>query len=309
MYPAHYDGGKGSLARGNQRVPGDIGWDEIGNWAGDIVRFAASRFATIIIILILSVIALRLLRSLVQRIVKQVLESRQGSSREINQRAATLAALVESTGRYVILFIAALMILGTFGISLAPLIASAGIAGIAVAFGAQSLISDTFNGFFILLEGQFGVGDFIRVEGIEGTVEEMSLRRTVIRSLDGAMITIPNSEIRIVENLSKGWSRAVIEIAVAPDAEERQVMEVLTEILGDVHEDPEFAEVVVAPANILGLVAVEPNQLIFRAFIRTRAQQQFALQRELQRRVRARLIEESVPMPPRTIDVLAGSQP
>ena len=209
-------------------MPGDIGWDDIGGWLIDVLGFAASRFASIIVIVIISVIALRLLRTLVQRIVKQVLESRQGSSQEINQRATTLAALVESTGRYVILFIATLMVLGTFGISLAPLIASAGIAGIAVAFGAQSLIADTFNGFFILLEGQFGVGDFIRVEGMEGTVEEMSMRRTVIRSLDGAMITIPNSDIRIVENLSKDWSRAVLDIAVAPDADdEDRVMEIL----------------------------------------------------------------------------------
>ena len=97
---------------------------------------------------------------------------------------------------------------------------------------------------------QFAVGDFIRVGGQSGTVEEMSLRRTVIRSADGAAITIPNSEIRTVENLSKDWSRAVVEVAVAPEANERRVMEILTEMLGDIHEDPEFADDIVEPANV-----------------------------------------------------------
>ena len=287
---------------------GDIGWDDMVDWGGELLSVAASRLASVAVVIVVTFIALRLLRSLVQRVVRQVLESREGSSREVRQRASTLAALVESTGRYVIFFIAAITILGTLGISLAPVLASAGIAGIAVAFGAQSLIADTFNGFFILLEGQFGVGDFIRVGGQSGTVEELSLRRTVIRSMDGAAITIPNSEIRTVENLSKGWSRAIIEIAVAPDADERRVMEIFTEMLGNVHEDEEFSANIVEPANILGMTSVEPNRLVFRAFIKTLPLEQFTVARELQRRIRERLIAEDIPLPPRTIDVFTGAQ-
>ncbi len=287
---------------------GDFGWDNIVDWSGDVVSYATSRLLAVAIVVVVTIVSLRLLRSLVQRIVKQVLASREGSSREVNQRATTLAALVESTGRYLIFFIAALTILGTLGISLAPVLASAGIAGIAVAFGAQSLIADTFNGFFILLEGQFGVGDFIRVGGLSGTVEEMSMRRTVIRSMDGAAVTIPNSEIRTVENLSKGWSRAVVEVSVAPEADERKVMEIFTDMLDDIHEDPEFEDKIVEPANILGMTAVEPNRLVFRAFIKTQPMEQFALGRELQRRIRERLLAEGVPLPPRTLDILSGPQ-
>lgn len=290
-------------------VIGDIGWNEITDWGANFASYAASRLVSIIVIVVITVIALRLLRSLVQRVVKQVLESREGRSREVSQRATTLAALVESTGRYLIFFVATLTILGTLGISLAPILASAGIAGIAVAFGAQSLIADTFNGFFILLEGQFAVGDFIRVGGQSGTVEELSLRRTVIRSMDGAAVTIPNSEIRTVENLSKGWSRAIIELSVAPDADERKVMDVFTDMLGTIHEDPEFEDKIVEPANILGMTAVEPNRLVFRAFVKTQPMEQYAIQRELQRRLRERMIAEGIPLPPRTIDILAGQQP
>jgi len=289
-------------------VIGDIGWDEFVDWGGDFLSFAASRLVSTLIIIVITFIALRLLRSLVQHVVKQVLESREGRSREVSQRATTLAALVESTGRYLIFFIATLTILGTLGISLAPILASAGIAGIAIAFGAQSLIADTFNGFFILMEGQFAVGDFIRVGSHSGTVEELSLRRTVIRSMDGAAITIPNSEIRTVENLSKGWSRAVVEAMVAPEADESRVMEIFTEMLENIHEDPEFSDRIVEPANILGMTAVEPNRLVFRAFIKTQPLDQWAISRELQRRIRQRLIAEGIPLPPRTIDVFSGAQ-
>ncbi|CAN5689029.1 mechanosensitive ion channel family protein [soil metagenome] len=286
----------------------DIGWNEIMDWGGDFLRVAAPRLVSIAIVVVVTVIALRILRSLVRHVIRQVLESREGTSREVTQRASTLAALVESTGRYVIFFIAVITILGTLGISLAPLLASAGIAGIAIAFGAQSLIADTFNGFFILMEGQFAVGDFIRVGSHSGTVEELSLRRTVIRSMEGAAITIPNSEIRTVENLSKGWSRAVIEAMVAPEADERRVMEIFRETLENIHEDPEFANRIVEPANILGMTAVEPNRLVFRAFVKTQPMEQFAIARELQRRVRERLIAEGIPLPPRTIDIVGGNQ-
>jgi moderate conductance mechanosensitive channel len=289
-------------------VIGDVGWDEISDWGGEFLSVAATRLASIAVIIVITLIALRVLRSLVRRVVQQVLESREGSSREVKQRASTLAALVESTGRYVIFFIAIITVLGTLGISLTPLLASAGIAGIAIAFGAQSLIADTFNGFFILMEGQFAVGDFIRVGGQSGTVEELSLRRTVLRSMDGAAITIPNSEIRTVENLSKGWSRAIVEVAVAPDADERRVLEIFKEILENVHEDPEFAERIVEPANILGMTAVEPNRLVFRAFIKTTPMDQWGISRELQRRIRERFIEEGIPLPPRTIDIVGGKQ-
>jgi small conductance mechanosensitive channel len=128
----------------------------------------------------------------------------------------------------------------------------------------------------------------------------------VLRSMDGAAITIPNSEIRTVENLSKGWSRAIIEAVVAPEADEQQVMAIMRELLEGIEEDPEFEGKILEPANILGMTSVEPNRLVFRAFLKTLPLEQWSIQRELQRRLRARLIEEGVPLPPRTIDVLAG---
>ncbi|HLT19409.1 MAG TPA: mechanosensitive ion channel family protein [Thermomicrobiales bacterium] len=288
------------------RVAG-IGWDDILNWLVDFLANAASRLFAIAVVIVVTLVALRLLRSMVQRVFLRAIESREGTSREATQRATTLAALVESTGRYIILFIAIITILGTLGISLAPVLASAGIAGIAVAFGAQSLIADTFNGFFILLEGQFAVGDFVRVGTHEGTVEELSLRRTVLRSTDGAAITIPNSQIRTVENLSKGWSRAIVEVAVAPEADEKQVLEVLHEVLGGIERDEELGSKILEAPNILGLTSVEPNRLVFRAFVKTAPMEQWGVARELQRRIRERFIQVGVPLPPRTIDIVSGS--
>ncbi|MEZ4569578.1 MAG: mechanosensitive ion channel [Thermomicrobiales bacterium] len=119
---------------------------------------------------------------------------------------------------------------------------------------------------------------------------------------------IPNSEIRTVENLSKGWSRAVVEAMVAPEADERRVMEIFREMLENIHEDPEFEDRIVEPANILGMTAVEPNRLVFRAFIKTEPMAQFAIGRELQRRIRERLIAEDIPLPPRTIDIVGAGK-
>lgn len=278
--------------------------DAILDWLGGV----AGRLIVITIIIVVTIVLLRLLRSFIQRVIKQVLESREGTSRELSQRAATLSGIIESTGRAFIVFIAGLMILDNIGISLAPLLASAGIAGLAIAFGAQSLIKDTFNGFFILLEGQFGVGDFIRINEMSGTVEELSLRRTVMRSVDGAAITVPNGEIRMVENLSKGWSRAVIDVDVAPDADPQQVVRIFEEVLEAAQSDPELAGRILEPPDVLGMTGVEANRLTFRAFVKTQPLEQWSIQRELRNRIRDRLIDDGVPLPPRTIDVVSGVQ-
>lgn len=274
----------------------------------DWLASVAGRLIAIAVIIVATMILLRLLKGFIKSIIKQVLESREGTSRDLSQRAATLAAIIESTGRAVIVFIAVLMILDNIGFSLAPLLASAGIAGLAIAFGAQSLIRDTFNGFFILLEGQFGVGDFIRINGMSGTVEELSLRRTVMRSMDGAAITVPNGEIRMVENLSKGWSRAVIDVDVGPDADPEQVIRIFNEVLEAAQSDPEFSDRILEPPNVLGMTGVEANRLTFRAFVKTQPLEQWTIQRELRNRIRDQLIKEGVPLPPLTLDIVSGVQ-
>lgn len=274
----------------------------VGDWAVD----TAGLLVTIAAVVLVALVAMRLLRLFAQGMVERVMSSREGTSRELRQRAETLADIIRSTGYFIILVLAFLIILDNIGISLAPLLASAGIAGLAIAFGAQRLIADTFNGFFILLEGQFGIGDFVRVGSVSGTVEEFSLRRTVLRSADGAAITVPNSEIRIAENLSKGWSRAVIDVAVAPDADEAAVLAVFHEVLDDAMDDPDFGERIMEPPTILGMTSVEASRLVFRAMIKTLPMEQWAVQREYTRRLRAGLLKAGVPLPPRAIDLLSG---
>lgn len=279
--------------------------EEVGIAALDWLSGATTRIITIAAIVIVTYLLLRLLRSLVQRVVQEILESREGSSRELNQRASTLAGIIETSGRYVIIFIATLTVLSNLGINLRAVLASAGIVGIAIAFGAQSLVRDMFQGFFILLEGQYAVGDWVEIGEVAGTVEELSLRRTVLRSVDGASVTVPNGDIRVVENLSKGWSRAVIDISVAPEADEHEVIAVLHDVLDDVQSDPEIGSKILEPPTILGMTAVEANQITFRAFVKTEPLEQWAIERELRRRIRIALIERGVPLPPRTIDILS----
>lgn len=277
--------------------------DAVLDWLSDATDFLIS----LAVIIVVAFIAMRLLRILVQRVIQRVMASREGSSRELRQRAETLGSIIESTGRFFIIFIAALTILTNIGISLGPLIASAGIAGLAIAFGAQTLISDTFNGFFILLEGQFAIGDYVTVGSVGGTVEAFSLRRTVLRSADGAAVTVPNSEIRIVSNLSKGWSRATVDIAVAPNANGADVLRIFQDVLDEAMEDPDLKDKILEPPTMLGLNTVEANQITFRALVNTKPLEQWGVERELTRRVRERLLAADIPLPPRTIDIITGA--
>lgn len=268
----------------------------------------SGQLITIGLIVLVAVLFLRFLNRAVTGITTRVVSSQRGSDRLVQQRAHTLASMVVSTGRLVILFVAGLTILGTIGISIAPLIASAGIAGLAIAFGAQSLIRDMFTGFFILLEDQYGVGDFVRLGGSSGTVEELSLRRTVLRSAEGAAVIIPNGEVRMVENLSKGWSQAIIELAVAPTADNEQVLAAFHAVLDPIRQDPKLGTKIIDAPTILGMTAVTNNMLTYRALVKTEPLEQWLVERELRRRVREALIERGVPMPPPTIDALAGNE-
>jgi moderate conductance mechanosensitive channel len=249
------------------------------------------------VIVVITFVILRLLRSTVQKFVRRVLERRDQPPRDLTQKAQTLANVIESTGRLIILIIASMMVLTNLGLDIAPLIASAGIAGLAIGLGAQSLIRDMVNGFLILFENQYAVGDVITVDPNTGTVEELNLRRTVLRSINGAAIVIPNGEVKVVQNLSKGWSRAIIDISLAPHADDEQVMAILHDVFDGIENDEEFAPRIVEPPTIIGLSAMTINQVTYRVMVKTLPLEQWTIERALRRRLRDRLIQERIPFP------------
>jgi small conductance mechanosensitive channel len=177
------------------------------------------------------------------------------------------------------------------GVNLAPLLASAGIAGVAIGLAAQNIVKDVLNGTLILVEDQFNVGDVVTVAGLTGTVEAMTLRKTTVRGGDGTLYVVPNSQITTVANQSADFSVATINISVDFSADPNKVLEILTSIASDIRNSPDFKDLFVADPQILGVDALKGSQLIFPVVFKTKAQKQFAPMREFQRRVRLALEE------------------
>jgi small conductance mechanosensitive channel len=275
--------------------------DEIANWLGD----ALSTIFSIVLIVVISLAILRVLRAGVQRVVTRVLERQDQTPRELRQKAQTLASVVEGAGRLVVFIIAGIMVLSSLGLEVAPLIASAGVAGLAIGLGAQSLIRDTINGFFILFENQYAVGDVVTIGPDSGTVEEVSLRRTVLRSVNGAVVIIPNGQVMVVQNQSRGWSRAVIDISVTAQADANQVTAVLHELLDDIQSDPELGSLILERPDILGVTAIDATGATFRVLVKTQPLQQWKVERELRRRIWQAFRERGIPTPVLTSATLA----
>ena len=258
-----------------------------------------------VIILLLAWLAVRIARLVIRRGVARLLSSRRATDREFATRLRTLTSLAESATRLIVWILAGLTILAVFGVPIGPLLASAGVAGLAVGLGAQTLIRDIIAGIFIVLEDQFHVGDVITVNAISGQVESLTLRYTVLRTLDGAYVVIPNGEIRIVQNLSRDWARAVIDVAVTPEEDVDRAVAVLRDLLGGLPNDPVLGPLVLEPGEVLGVEAIAPQQATVRLAVKTRPLEQWRVARELRRRILLALREAGVSVPyPRTVTII-----
>ncbi len=216
---------------------------------------------------------------------------------EARKRAQTLGNTLRHTLLIVLAFIAILMILGELGIQLGPILATAGVGALAIGFGAQSLVRDVIGGFFIILENQYRIGDVIQVAGVSGMVESLSLRRTVLRDLEGRVHTIPNGEIKIVSNLSKEWSRAVLDVGISYRENVDQVIEILSQIGEELLREEPFKNAILEPLQILGVEQFGESQIIIRMMIKTIPLKQWEIGRELRRRIKIRFDEKGIEIP------------
>lgn len=211
------------------------------------------------------------------------------------QRAHTLTTILRSTIKATVLFIAILTTLGKIGIDLNPILASAGILGLAVGFGAQSLIKDLLSGFFIVLEDQYGVGDVVMIGDKGGVVEAMNLRITKLRNLDGDLITIPNGTIGVVSNQSKGWARAVVDVGIAPHENVDKAMEIMLEAAKELHL--EWSDRILETPTLLGVDEIQTNRIRLRLMAKTVPLEQWAVGRELRRRIKNAFDREGIELP------------
>jgi small conductance mechanosensitive channel len=220
----------------------------------------------------------------------------------------TLTSVVRATGIGVIVVIAALYILPLFGFNLGPLLTSAGVAGVAIGLAAQTIVKDCLNGFLILVEDQYNVGDVVRLAGLSGTVETMSLRRTQVRDGDGTLYIIPNSQITTVANLTRDFSVATINVAVDFSVNPDEVLALLKEVAMGVRNDPAYSGVYLADPTLLGVDSIKGSQVTYPVQLRTKANQQWAAMRETQRRIRIAL-EEHHMLPGDPMRVFSWSPP
>jgi small conductance mechanosensitive channel len=189
---------------------------------------------------------------------------------------------------------AVLLILSVLGIEILPLLAGAGIVGLAISLASQNLIKDVINGFLILLEDQYAVGDVIQVGSVSGLVEYMNLRITQLRTAEGRLVTIPNSEIVIVENLSKDWSRVDLAIAIASNADVNRAIQVIQAVGDALSRDPLWQNEVVEPPEVLGIDELSSNGVTIRVWIKTQPLQQWKVGREFRKRLKIALDESAI---------------
>jgi len=261
-------------------------------WVADSQEFIHTKLPHLVVIVFIALLLSRLLRSITSQMIRMAEQSGTGPSQLGNVK--TLSGVIRATGLAIIGLIAGFMALSVIGFNLAPLLASAGIAGVAIGLAAQNIVKDVFNGILILVEGQFSVGDTVRAAGVTGTVENMTLRRTSVRDADGTLYQIPNSQITTVANLSVGFSVATVNVSVDFSADPGEVTKLLKQIAMDVRNSDEFKPVVIEDPQVLGLDTVKGSQAFFPVVFKTRAMQQYGLVREFQRRVRLALEEHNI---------------
>ncbi len=210
------------------------------------------------------------------------------------QRAETLGAVLRSIAKAAIAVVAVLMVLGEFGLELAPLIAGAGIAGVALGFGAQSLVKDFLSGMFMVIEDQFGVGDIIDCGEASGLVEAVSLRTTRLRDVEGTVWHVPNGEIRRVGNKSQQWSRALLDVQVAFETDLAQATRVIKAAADEVWHDEVVGPSVLEEPEIWGVEGFGPTGIAIRLVVKTQPSDQWKVLRELRSRIKVALEREGI---------------
>ncbi|MEZ2346019.1 mechanosensitive ion channel family protein [Terriglobus sp. RCC_193] len=263
------------------------------SWHADIVDFVRSDVPKLVVILLMAFVLQYIVTFFVKR-MRRIADAYPGTQRASQLR--TMAAILRATCYGLIGFIALLQILQLFNIDLKPLLASAGVVGLGISFGAQSMFKDMLNGVFILVEDQFNVGDVVTIAGLTGTVEDLTLRSTTLRSGDGTLNFIPNSQIATVSNLSREYSVATLNVAVDASADPDRVMAVLKTVAMEVRKDDEFQDVAIADPDILGVDKINGREVIYPVNIRVKANKKDPILRALRRRVLLAFDKEGIPL-------------
>jgi small-conductance mechanosensitive channel len=264
------------------------------DWHNDIIFIIQNRLPKVLAVVFIAYLFHRFVLFFVRRLRSRA--DRQHGNFHRAAQLRTTAAIIRTTSYGLLGFIVFLQILGLVGIPYEPILASAGILGIGIGLGAQSIFKDVLNGIFILIEDQYNVGEVVNLAGLKGTVEDLSLRRTTVRDADGTLYIIPNSQIATVSNLSRDYAVATLNVSVDASANPDKVIAILTDVAGKLRNDSIFKDIAVADPVILGVDKIEGRAVTYPVQIRVHTNKRDVVLRELRRRVILAFEKEGIPL-------------
>jgi small-conductance mechanosensitive channel len=265
--------------------------DSLPRW----LEITGTRGMRVLIIIVIAFVLTRVWKALTTRLV-QIAKAQTRVAQFREQQTRTMAGILYSVGAMVILAMAVLFALPEFGFNVTPVAATAAVASLAFGFGAQTLIKDLINGFFIVFEDQYVVGDLIQVNGETGRVEHLTLRRTVMRNVNGAIVTVPNSLVGQVANLSRDWSQTFVDVTVPSDEMVGPALTTLEKVCGDFRGDAGWSAALVDGPRVLGLESLSLDGTVLRLQVRTVLNRQDDVARELRRRIKVAFEESQIPL-------------
>ena len=246
----------------------------------------------VLVVVLAAVAAFLLVRAGIHVGVRHLLDRSSGESggdvlppAELERRVTTIGRLLVRVAAAVLAVIAALMILNQFGIDIAPAVAGLGVVGIAVGFGAQTLVKDWLAGIFIVLENQYSQGDVVRIAGVDGVVEDFSLRRTTLRDLDGTVHTVPNGQITVASNMTRLWAPVTLDVIAAADTDVERATRVINEVGQALHRDPEWSTRMIGPPAVVRAEDAGGLAVTLKVVGQVRAAEQAAVGGELRERI------------------------
>jgi moderate conductance mechanosensitive channel len=270
--------------------------DQIPAWLRTIIVVAGILASTFVLNVVL--------RKLITAFVGRFRNHGRKLPREQAKRVETLSLVLRAGVTTLVWLIGIMLALSETGLNIGPLLATAGIGGIAIGFGAQNIVRDFLAGIFVLLEEHYNVGDTIDIAGVSGRVEKVTLRTTTLRDIEGRVHVVPNGEIRVATNHTKGYSRHLLDLPVPYDEDIDRVVDAVKEIAGELQKDPAFTGKILGPIQVLGVEAYGSSSVTLRAYIDTMAGEQWNVGRELRRRLKQAYTDERIASPyPRQVMV------
>ncbi|UCG23740.1 MAG: mechanosensitive ion channel family protein [Chloroflexota bacterium] len=262
-----------------------------------ILNWLATTGLNILIIITLSVIGYWLLTIATRQLTRHMQKLDDEEDSHFDLRIETIRRLVNTTALVIIVAVASLTILSELGINIGPLLASVGVASLALGLGAQSLVKDAIAGFFIIVEGQYQVGDVVELGGHAGNVEDLTLRVTQIRDSQGYLHFVPNGEIRVVTNRTRDWSRAIVDVGIAYDDDVALAVRTLDEIGELAAGDPEIGPLLLEAPTVTGIEGLDEWQVRLRVIVKTAPNEHWIVQRYYRRQVRLLFPERGLTLP------------